>query len=39
MAKPTVADLLGAEMSKPKAALPAAKPDEGTAPGAIPSPA
>jgi cell division protease FtsH len=40
--KPTVADLLGAEMAKPSAkpALPAAKPDEGAAPGgAVPSPA
>jgi cell division protease FtsH len=39
--KPTVADLLGAEMSKPasKPALPPAKPDEGAAPGAVPSPA
>ena len=39
VAKPTVADLLGAEMSRPKPALPASKPDEGPAPGAIPTPA
>jgi cell division protease FtsH len=41
-AKPTVADLLGAEMSKPaaKPAAPAARPaDDGPAPGVIPSPA
>ena len=39
VAKPTVADLLGAEMSRPKPALPAARPDEGPTPGAIPTPA
>jgi len=40
--KPTVADLLGAEMAKPspKPALPPTRPDEGAAPGgAVPSPA
>jgi cell division protease FtsH len=40
IAKPTVADLLGAEAAKPRPVLPAAKPDEGAAPGgAVPSPA
>jgi cell division protease FtsH len=40
VSKPTVADLLGAEMAKPAAPAAGARPDEGTPPaGAIPSPA
>jgi cell division protease FtsH len=40
VSKPTVADLLGAEMAKPAAPTAGARPDEGTPPaGAIPSPA